>query len=110
MQAFEISQLMSAQAQMDQAYLEFLRVPTLSLGLYVLPAGGVDPQKPHTEDEIYYVVEGRGVIRVGEEDRKVEPGSIIFVGANIEHRFHTISEELKILVFFAPPEYANRST
>jgi mannose-6-phosphate isomerase-like protein (cupin superfamily) len=106
--AFEISQLIQAQQQVGQAYVEFLRVPVLSLGLYALPAGGVDPQLPHAEDEVYYVVEGRGSIRVGEEDRSVEPGTIIFVAANVEHRFHTISEDMKLLVFFAPAEYSNK--
>src|SRR5688572_8813149 len=108
MDAFEISQLINEQQQVGQAYLEFLRVPTLSLGLYALPAGGVDPQKPHTEDEVYYVVEGRGFIRVDEEDRPVELGTVVFVAANVEHRFHTISEDMKILVFFAPAEYSNK--
>jgi mannose-6-phosphate isomerase-like protein (cupin superfamily) len=110
MDAFEVSQLINEQQQLGQAYMEFLRVPALSVGLYVLPAGGVDPQMPHTEDEVYYVVEGRGFIRVGEEDRVVEPGTMVFVAANVEHRFHTISEDIKILVFFAPAEYSNRIT
>jgi mannose-6-phosphate isomerase-like protein (cupin superfamily) len=104
MDAFEISQLIVEQQRSGKSYLEFLRVPSLSVGVYSLPAGGVDPQQPHTEDEIYYVVEGRGVIRVGAEDRPVEPGTVVFVAANVEHRFHTISADLKILVFFAPAE------
>ena len=76
----------------------------MSLGLYVLPAGGVDPQKPHAEDEVYYVVSGRGSIRVDAEDHQVEPGSIVFVKAGAEHRFHSIAEDLTLLVFFAPAE------
>jgi mannose-6-phosphate isomerase-like protein (cupin superfamily) len=104
MDAFEISQLTVEQQRLGKSYLEFLRVPSLSAGLYSLPAGGVDPQKPHTEDEVYYIVEGRGYIRVGEEDRAVEPETVVFVAAHVEHRFHTISEDLKILVFFAPAE------
>jgi mannose-6-phosphate isomerase-like protein (cupin superfamily) len=104
MDAFEISQLIVEQQRSGKSYLEFLRVPSLSVGVYSLPAGGVDPQQPHTEDEIYYVVEGRGVIRVGAEDRPVEPGTVVFVAANVEHRFHTISKDLNILVFFAPAE------
>jgi mannose-6-phosphate isomerase-like protein (cupin superfamily) len=104
MDAFEISQLIIEQQRSGHSYLEFLRVPALSMGLYSLPAGGIDPQQPHTEDEVYYIVAGRGFIRVGEEDRAVEPGTIVFVAANVEHRFHTISEDLKILVFFAPAE------
>ena len=104
MTAFDISELMAQQQDSAQLYLEFLRVPALSMGLYVLPAGGTDPQQPHNEDEVYYVIGGQGMIRVAEEDREVGPGSIVFVGAHIEHRFHSIEEDLKILVFFAPAE------
>lgn len=104
MDAFQISQLIIEQQSSGKSYLEFLRVPSLSVGLYTLPAGGIDPQQPHNEDEVYYIVEGQGFIRVGQEDRAVETGTIVFVAANVEHRFHTISEDLKILVFFAPAE------
>jgi quercetin dioxygenase-like cupin family protein len=108
MQAFQLAQLLSQQASSDKLYLEFLRVPDLSMGLYVLPAGSVDPQSPHTEDEVYYVVSGKAKIKVGEEDREVRAGSIVYVPKNVEHRFHSIEEELSLLVFFAPAEYANR--
>ena len=106
MQAFELTQLISQQKSGDKLYLEFLRVPDLSMGLYVLPAGDTDPQSPHTEDEVYYVVDGKAKIKVGEEDRVVEAGSIVYVEKHIEHRFHSIEEELKVLVFFAPAEYS----
>jgi mannose-6-phosphate isomerase-like protein (cupin superfamily) len=77
------------------------------MGLYVLPAGGTDPQNPHSEDEVYYVVSGRGKIRVGDEDRPVQAGSVVYVAKTVEHRFHSIEEELRVLVFFAPAEYSN---
>jgi quercetin dioxygenase-like cupin family protein len=105
MQAFELNQLIGEHEQNSDLYLEFLRVPALSMGLYRLAAGGVDPQQPHTEDEVYYVASGRGMIRVGTEDRAVAAGSIVFVEANVEHHFHSISEDMSILVFFAPAEY-----
>ena len=105
MDAFEISHLIARQQQSGLAYLEFLRVPSLSMGLYVLPAGGLDPQAPHTEDEVYYIVEGQGVIQVGDEDRYVEPGTLVFVKAGVKHHFHTITEDLKVLVFFTPAEF-----
>jgi mannose-6-phosphate isomerase-like protein (cupin superfamily) len=76
----------------------------MSLGLYALPAGGTDPQQPHAEDEVYYIISGQGAIRVGNEDRAVGPGSVVFVAAKVEHRFHSITEDLQILVFFAPAE------
>ena len=108
MQAFELTQLISQHQSSDKLYHEFLRVPDLSLGLYVLPAGSTDPQSPHTEDEVYYVVSGKAKIKVGEEDRNVTAGSIVYVAKNTEHHFHSIEEELKVLVFFAPAEYSNR--
>ena len=85
-------------------YREFLRVPAMSAGLYVLPAGGTDHQKPHREDEIYYVIRGRARFKAGSEDREVSAGSVIFVAAQVGHRFYDITEELAILVFFAPAE------
>ena len=104
MQAFALSSLLTEQAQGNKRYLEFLRVPSLSMGLYVLPVGGVDGQQPHNEDEVYYVVRGRATINVAGEDQPIEPGSIIFVSAHVPHHFHTIGEELAVLVFFAPAE------
>ena len=85
-------------------YREFLRVPAMSAGFYVLPAGATDHQKPHREDEIYYVVRGRARFKAGSEDREVSTGSVIFVAAEVGHRFYDISEELAVLVFFAPAE------
>ena len=104
MERFEISDLEQAQAASDRLYHEFLRVPALSMGLYVLPAGGEDPQKPHNEDEAYYIVSGRGQITVGGESQPVQPGTIVYVSAGTPHRFHDITADLTILVFFAPAE------
>ena len=106
MDAFEVTTLLKDQARSDKLYLEFLRKASLSMGVYRLPAGGVDPQSPHTEDEVYYVVDGRAQIRVGEENRSVDPGSIVFVAAHVDHRFHSIEKDLTVLVFFAPAEYS----
>jgi quercetin dioxygenase-like cupin family protein len=101
---FTVDQLNQQQAQIQKTYLEFLRVPAMSAGLYVLAAGASDPQKPHREDEMYYVVRGRARFRAGDEDREVSAGSVIFVAAEVEHRFYDIAEELAVLVFFAPAE------
>jgi quercetin dioxygenase-like cupin family protein len=91
-------------AESGKPYREFLRVPAMSAGLYVLPAGATDRQKPHREDEIYYVIRGRARFKAGSEDREVSAGSMIFVAAQIAHRFYDIAEELAILVIFAPAE------
>jgi mannose-6-phosphate isomerase-like protein (cupin superfamily) len=104
LEIFEISEVIEETKKSKQNYLEFLRVPALSCGLYMLPTGSMDNQEPHTEDEVYYVVSGRGTIQVGNENHKVQPGTMIFVAANVEHRFREITENLKILVLFAPAE------
>lgn len=85
-------------------YQEFLRIPAMSAGVYVLPRGGSDRQSPHHEDEIYYVVGGKAKVRIGAEESPVGAGTVIFVEAGVEHRFFAIEEELVLLVMFAPPE------
>ena len=90
--------------QSGKLYREFLRVPAMSAGLYVLPAGATDPQRPHYEDEMYYVIRGRARFRVGDEDREISAGSVVFVAAEVEHRFYDIAESLAVLVIFAPAE------
>jgi quercetin dioxygenase-like cupin family protein len=91
-------------ATSGRAYREFLRVPSMSAGLYVLPAGAVDHQKPHREDEIYYLIRGRAHHKAGLEDKEVSAGSVIFVAAEVTHRFYDITEDLEALVFFSPAE------
>lgn len=102
MQAFDLAELLAAHQEAGALYHEFVREPSLSTGLYILPAGSVDPQQPHTEDEVYYIISGRGQIRVADEDRAVSAGSVVFVATGVEHRFHTITDDLTILVIFAP--------
>ena len=104
MDAWELRDVESTRAAAGRLYEEFLRVPDLSAGLYVLEAGATDPQSPHTEDELYYVVRGRGRVTVGDDVRDVIPGSLVFVGARVPHRFHDIDERLELLVVFGPAE------
>ncbi len=109
MDLFQFDDLIDRRAAAGRAYLEFQRSEDLSTGLYVLRAGAVDHQQPHTEDEIYVVMAGRAVVRVDDEDAPVGPGSVVFVPAGVPHRFHTIQEELRILVVFGPAEESRRT-
>ena len=104
MDAFELTELLRQADDAGQPYHEFLRVPAMSAGVYRLPAGGTDAQGPHGEDELYWVLSGRATLRVGEEDRLVGAGSSVFVAAQVPHRFHSIEEDLVVLVLFAPAE------
>lgn len=85
-------------------YVELLRVPSMSMGVYVLPEGEPDPQGPHREDETYYVLAGRGRFRNGAEDAAVGPGDLLYVPARKAHYFHSVHEELVLLVTFSPAE------
>jgi mannose-6-phosphate isomerase-like protein (cupin superfamily) len=99
-----LSEIEELRNESGRRYWEFLRVPAMSAGLYVLPVGAHDPQQPHHQDEMYYVVRGRARFKAGDEDTDVAAGSVIFVAAKVEHRFYDITEELSALVFFAPAE------
>jgi mannose-6-phosphate isomerase-like protein (cupin superfamily) len=108
MRAWTQVELDQARQSTGRAYLEFLREASMSAGLYVLAAGAVDGQLPHAEDEIYVVLSGRGRFTAGAESRDVAPGDVIFVPANLAHHFHDVTEELRLAVVFAPPEYSAR--
>ena len=100
-QIFQLDQLVARKQGMTSPYLEFLRVPTLSCGLYQLKAGAKDLQGPHDEDEVYLVLSGRGRLRVNGEEREVQRGTLLYVRATSEHSFFEIEEEMTLLVFFA---------
>jgi mannose-6-phosphate isomerase-like protein (cupin superfamily) len=108
-QLFPLRDLQAGRSRGQRPYFEFLRVSTMSAGIYVLLAGGTDQQEPHNEDEIYYVLSGRARMQLrppdgSERDFAVATGDTIFVPAQQEHRFHSIEQELSLLVFFAPAE------
>ncbi|MGH2590676.1 MAG: cupin domain-containing protein [Actinomycetota bacterium] len=87
-----------------EPWREFLRAGMFSGGVYRLAAGAEDKQIPHAEDEIYYVLAGRAELEVAGERHPVEPGSVAFVAKRVEHRFVEITEDIELLVLFAPPE------
>jgi mannose-6-phosphate isomerase-like protein (cupin superfamily) len=106
--AFTLPGLLATLAASGRPFHEFVRSHDISAGLYVLPAGAIDRQSPHTEDEVYYVISGLARISVGDEERPVASGSIVFVPADVPHRFHDIESELVVLVVFGPAEYTHR--
>jgi len=113
MSTLRVSTLLQRQKESGKPYLEFLRAKHMSAGIYVLPVGATDHQQAHAEDEIYYVVQGRGgfsrMTVAGTDEQPVEQGTVLFVAAGMEHRFHDITEELVLLVCFAPPEASTDS-
>ena len=103
---FDLFQVDALRRDAGRAYHEFLRVPSMSAGLYVLARGAEDKQQPHTEDEVYFVLAGRAKLDVDGDVRPVQTGSVVYVGRYVSHRFVEIEEELRVLIFFAPAETA----
>ncbi|MEY9838553.1 cupin domain-containing protein [Streptomyces sp. 846.5] len=104
MQVFRMDDLDAERAANEGAYLRFLNERHMSVGLYALDQGALDPQQPHKQDEVYVVVSGRAYLTVGDETTTVGRGSVAYVPAGMPHRFHHISEDLRVLVVFSPPE------
>jgi mannose-6-phosphate isomerase-like protein (cupin superfamily) len=101
---FATTDLLERSKARPSSYFEFLRVDSMSAGVYRLRSGATDEQGPHRQDELYYVVEGKARLRVGSEEKAVAAGSLVFVAAGAAHRFSDISEDLSVLVLFAPAE------
>jgi mannose-6-phosphate isomerase-like protein (cupin superfamily) len=80
----------------------------LSLGTYSIPAGGLDDQVPHAEDEVYVVQAGQATLVTPSGTVPVGPGSVVFVPAGESHTFTDVTEDLALVVVFAPP-YGSRA-
>jgi mannose-6-phosphate isomerase-like protein (cupin superfamily) len=102
--AFVLADALARLASDRHDFAEVFRSPSGSLSLTVArwPAGSLDDQQPHAEDEVYYVASGRAQLTVGDETTRVAAGSVAFVAAGIEHRFIEITEDLEVLVFWSP--------
>lgn len=103
-QAFDLPSILEEPRAAGATYVELLRRPGFSLGLYTLPVGCVDGQHPHAADEVYLVQSGHGILRVGNQTYPVSPGSIVSVDRGVDHSFVEVAEDLKVVVVFAPPE------
>lgn len=106
---FRIGELLAERERTARPYLPFLDVATMSCGVYVLSAGDIDRQSPHDQDEVYYVLSGKAKLKVEGEDHDCEPGSVLFVAAQAAHHFHSIEEELRLLVFFSKAAVGRKS-
>lgn len=100
----DLGRLAEEHRRSPRPYIEALRSAALSVGLYRLPVGSEDEQRPHSEEEVYLVLEGKGRFKMGDEEVVASPGSLLAVPARVEHRFHSIEQDLLLLVFFAPAE------
>lgn len=98
---FELHDLVRQLEKEGGYFLDFLKVRDLEAGIIVLHPGEKDTQEPHSADELYYVIEGSGIIELGKSKKSVRKGSIIFVPAGMHHKFYGNKEDLVVLYVFA---------
>ena len=108
-QVFELDALEREQAG-GPVYREFMRRPGASVALYLLSTQDTDKQHPHFTDEIYVVLGGKGRLRIEDTDHEVRAGNVVMIGHGVEHHFHDVTEDLRVLVVMAPPEPGTGST
>lgn len=87
-----------------ERFVEMLRYGSLEIELYA-PRDS-DPQTPHTRDEVYVVIRGRGVFVSGPRRERFGPGDVLFVPAGRAHRFEDFTDDLAAWVIFCGPERA----
>lgn len=99
---WQAAQVVDTIDKTPQQFFRLLSRDDLTVGVLRIQPGGVDMQGTHAQDEVYAVVAGRGIVRLGDVDHPVEPGSIIFVPAGLAHRFHGNKELLTLAYVMVP--------
>ena len=84
----------------DSYFHTFLDNESLAAGILSLKPGEEDTQEPHTSDEIYYILEGNGYLKINKKDYKISPGMAYYVPKDIEHCFFGNTKQLIVLYFF----------
>ncbi len=98
---FELSEILAEKDAQRNVWNQFLSVPSMRFGMYSLPlAAGGDQALTHDLDELNIVVNGRSAFQMGDETIAIEPGTIIYVPAGIPHHFHTLSEDIDVLILW----------
>ena len=86
----------------DGRFATMLRAGSVEVEIYA--PRGVDPQTPHTRDELYLVMRGAGWFVNGPDRHPFGPGDVLFVPAGVAHRFEEFTEDFATWVIFYGPE------
>ena len=81
-------------------------VKQISVWETTFPPGAGSPvhKHPHPVEELLYVLRGKGIETVGDEQREVGPGTAIFIPREVQHRIENTGDEmLVLLVVVSPP-------
>ena len=101
---FDLSTYLEKIKKSSSYFHTFINKPSLATGVLVLEPGQEDTQEPHDSDEVYFVLQGDGFLKIKDKDYAVSKEKLFFVGKDIEHRFHGNSKTLKVLYFFGGPD------
>ena len=82
----------------------FLNKENLAAGLLILKPGEEDTQLPHESDEMYYIINGDGFLKIKNKDYPVKKGKAFYVPKNTEHYFFGNKKKLSVLYFFGGPD------
>ena len=96
--ADDVRQELSLIPMREEPYLEPFQHGTMQLGMYAPREH--DPQTPHEQDELYFVLSGSGIFVHGEDKTKFEKGDALFVAAGVTHRFEEFTDDFAAWVVF----------
>jgi len=95
----ELNNLLSQLNDQGGYFIDFISTKGIQAGIIRLHPGEKDTQEPHSVDEVYYVIEGNGFIKLNGKDHQIKEGTSIFVPAKADHRFHGNKQDL--VIFYA---------
>ena len=101
---YDVSKYIEKIKQSNDYFHTFINLESLAAGVLVLQPGEEDTQEPHESDEVYFVIQGDGFLKINEKDYSVKPNKLYFVKKDIAHYFHGNSKELIVLYFFGGPD------
>ncbi len=68
--------------------------------------GSEQPVHAHPDNEqVYVIVRGRAMMKAGEEEREVGPGTLVFIPPRTDHAIHNIGDESLLYVSATAPPF-----
>ena len=101
---FDVKKYIQELGRSDEYFHTFLDRENLAAGVLLLDPGEEDIQEPHGSDELYYVIQGDGFLKIDEKDYSISEGKVYFVQKKVPHRFFGNKKQLIVLYFFSGPD------
>ena len=101
---FDTNEYLNELQKSENYFHTFINRDSLAAGVLSLEPGEEDTQTPHEFDELYYVIQGNGFLKINKKDYPVSEGKVFFVAKDIEHYFFGNSKKLTVLYFFGGPD------